>query len=68
MQQKVYLGISKDCVADLEKSLELAKENLSTHTKDWIDDIALLAVKEGILGRYPDACSRLPRRINFWKR
>ena len=51
MQQKVYLGISKDRVADLEKSHELAKENLRTHSEDWIDAIALLAVKEGLLVR-----------------
>ena len=61
MQKKVYLGISKDRVADLEKSHELAKENLRTHSEDWIDAIALLAVKEGLLVRYPEACARLQR-------
>ena len=68
MQQKVCFGISKDRVADLEKSHELANENLRTHSEYWNDAIALLAVKEGLLGRYPEACSSLPRRINFWKR
>ena len=33
IQQKVYLGISRNRVADLEKSLELAKENLRSHDK-----------------------------------
>ena len=61
IQQKVYLGISKNRVADLEKSLELAKENLRSHDKDWIDAIALVAGNEGLLGRYSEACARLPR-------
>ena len=61
IQQKVYLGISKNRVTDLEKSLELAKENLTSHDKDWIDAIALVAANEGLLGRYSEACARLPR-------
>ena len=61
IQQKVYLGISKNRVTDLEKSLELAKENLRSHDKDWIDAIALVAGNEGLLGRYSEACARLPR-------
>ena len=61
IQQKVYLGTSNDRVADLEKSLELAKENLRSHDKDWIDAIALVAGNEGLLGRYSEACARLPR-------
>jgi len=61
IQQKVYLGISKNRVADLEKSLELAKENLRSHDKDWIDAMALVAGNEGLLGRYTEACARLPR-------
>lgn len=61
IQQKVYLGISKNRVADLEKSLELAKENLRSHDKDWIDAMALVAGNEGLLGRYSEACARLPR-------
>ena len=61
IQQKVYLGISKNRVTDLEKSLELAKENLRSHDKDWIDAIALVAANEGLLGRYSEACARLPR-------
>ena len=61
IQQKVYLGISKNRVTDLEKSLELAKENLTSHDKDWIDAIALVAGNEGLLGRYSEACARLPR-------
>ena len=61
IQQKVYLGISDDRVADLEKSLELASDNLRSHDKDWIDAIALAAGNEGLLGRYSEACARLPR-------
>ena len=61
IQQKVYLGISKNRVTDLEKSLELAKENLRSHDKDWIDAIALVAANEGLLGRYSEACARLPK-------
>ena len=61
IQQKVYLGISKNRGTDLEKSLELAKENLRSHDKDWIDAIALVAANEGLLGRYSEACARLPR-------
>ena len=65
IQQKVYLGISKDRVADLEKSLELAKENLRSHDDEWIDAIALVAGNEGLLGRYSEACARLPRMNNL---
>ena len=61
IQQKVYLGISDDRVADLEKSLELARDNLKSHDKDWIDAMALAAGNEGLLGRYSEACARLPR-------
>ena len=61
IQQKVYLGTSNDRVADLEKSLELARENLRSHDEDWIDAIALAAGNEGLLGRYSEACARLPR-------
>ena len=61
IQQKVYLGTSNDRVADLEKSLELARDNLKSHDKDWIDAIALVAGNEGLLGRYSEACARLPR-------
>ena len=61
IQQKVYLGLSENRVADLEKSLELATENLKSHDEDWIDAIALVAGNEGLLGRYSEACARLPR-------
>ena len=57
LQQKVYLGLSKNYKTDLTKSLEIAKNHLTSHDVNSIDAMALESSNEGLLGNYSEACS-----------
>ena len=61
LQQKVYLGLSKNFKADITKSLEIAKGHLNSHDINSIDAMALESSNEGLLGNYSKACSKVLR-------
>ena len=61
LQQKVYLGLSKDFKTDITKSLEIAKDHLNSHDINSIDAMALESSNEGLLGNYSKACSKVSR-------
>ena len=61
LQQKVYLGLSKNFKADITKSLEIAKGHLNSHDINSIDAMALESSNEGLLGNYSKACSKVSR-------
>ena len=61
LQQKVYLGLSKNFKADITKSLEIAKGHLNFHDINSIDAMALESSNEGLLGNYSKACSKVLR-------
>ncbi len=60
LQQKVYLGMSKDPNEDLSKSLEIAEVNLKQRETGIIDAIALASSNEALLGLFEQSCARVP--------
>ena len=61
LQQKVYLGLSENYKSDIIKSLEIAKNYLTSHDINSIDAMALESSNEGLLGNYSEACSKVSR-------
>ena len=62
LQQKVYLGLSENYKSDIIKSLEIAKNYLTSHDINSIDAMALESSNEGLLGNYSDICSKVSKK------